>query len=303
MTALLTRHAQATQTYLRDELPKVLDLAAAPPRLVEAINYSLLAGGKRLRPALVLEAAAACSGSGTPHSSLPTAHSLSPLPAAAAVELVHTFSLVHDDLPAMDDDATRRGRPTNHVVYGEALAVLAGDAMTTLAFELLAAAYAPPLAVALILDLSRAAGPSGMIGGQALDIAAENTALSLDDLKDVHRRKTGALLTCAARLGGRVAGATSDHLQALTTYGRHLGLAFQIADDLLDVTATPAAMGKATRKDAAAGKNTYPALLGIEQARRAAAAESAAAAAALAPLGDAAAGLRSLARFSVERSR
>ena len=296
VTSLLTRHAAATQAYLRDELPKVLDLAAAPPRLAEAVNYSLLAGGKRLRPALVLEAFNACSGSGTPHS-------LAPLPAAAAVELVHTFSLVHDDLPAMDDDALRRGRPTNHVVYGEALAVLAGDAMTTLAFELLAAAYAPPLAVSLILDLSRAAGPGGMIGGQVLDIAAENKSLSLDALKDVHRRKTGALLTCAARLGGLVAGASAGQLDALTTYGRHLGLAFQIADDLLDVTASPADTGKATNKDAAAGKNTYPSLLGVDQARRAADEESRAAVAALAPLGDAAAGLRALARFAAARSR
>ena len=293
VTALLTHRAAEVGGYLERDLPALLRLADAPPRLIEAINYSLLAGGKRLRPALVLEAAAACGGTGDP------------LPAAAAVELVHAFSLVHDDLPAMDDDATRRGRPTNHVVYGEATAVLAGDAMTALAFELLATAYAdaPKLAVALVADLARAAGPCGMIGGQMLDIAAENQSLSLDALKDVHRRKTGALLTCAARLGGLVAGASAEQLDALTTYGRHLGLAFQIADDLLDVTATPAAMGKATNKDAAAGKNTYPALLGVAGARRAADEESAAAVAALRPLGESADGLRALARFAVERSR
>ena len=295
VTALLARHADAVQAYLRDDLPRLLGFADAPPRLVEAINYSLLAGGKRVRPALTLEAIAACGGD-DPQTALP---------AAAAVELVHTFSLVHDDLPAMDDDDLRRGRPTNHKVFGEAMAVLAGDAMTTLAFELLALAYAdqPSLATRLVADLARAAGPVGMIGGQVLDIEAENKLLQLAALQDVHARKTGALLTAAVRMGGLVAGADDQTLAALTAYGRHLGLAFQIADDLLDVTATADAAGKATGKDAAAGKNTYPALLGLDGARRAADDQRDAAISALDPLGDAADGLRALARFAANRGR
>jgi geranylgeranyl diphosphate synthase type II len=225
------------------------------------------------------------------------------VPAGAAIELVHTFSLVHDDLPAMDDDELRRGRPTNHKVFGEALAILAGDAMTTLAFELLAAAYrpTPALGLALVQELAAAAGPAGMIGGQVMDIAAENQGLSVEQLRDIHRRKTGALIRCACRLGALVAGADDAALAALTRYGERLGLAFQIADDLLDITATPESAGKATGKDAAAGKNTYPALLGEEGARRAARDESAAAIAALEPLGHAATGLRELARLAVDR--
>jgi geranylgeranyl diphosphate synthase type II len=294
---LLSKHADATSRYLREEIPRLLAFDAAPPRLVEAVTYSLMAGGKRLRPALVLECHAAAGDSASQHAS--------PLPAAAAVELVHTFSLVHDDLPAMDDDELRRGRPTNHKVFGEAMAILAGDAMMTLAFELLATAHSgqPELAGSLIRELACAAGPAGMIGGQVLDMAGENQALAVEQLRDIHRRKTGALITGACRMGAMAAGAGAEALSAVTAYGQHLGLAFQIADDLLDVTASSEATGKATRKDAAAGKNTYPALLGPEAARAAARSESEAAIAAVSPLGSKAAGLRLLARLAVERTR
>lgn len=294
---LLQNHARSLEQYLRTRLGELTTAADAPSRLVEAIEYSLLAGGKRLRPALLLE---------TFSSLIPqTASFPSPLPAAAAIELVHTFSLVHDDLPAMDDDELRRGRPTNHKVFGEAMAILAGDAMITLAFELLVTEYArePHIAAALARELAGAAGPGGMIGGQALDIAAEGASLSVDDLRDIHARKTGALITCACRMGAILAGADEPALEAVTRYGRHLGLAFQIADDILDVTATRQALGKATKKDAAAGKNTFPALLGIEAARGAAEKESAAALEAIEHLGAGAAGLRHLATFTIRRAK
>lgn len=290
---LLSTHANAVEAYLRDRLPKTGGFNDAPKAVIEAINYSLLAGGKRLRPALVIECAQCCGGKDA---------ATRALPAAAAVELIHTFSLVHDDLPAMDDDDLRRGRPTSHKVYGEALAILAGDAMTSLAFETLADEYEPPVAAALVKLLARATGPVGMIGGQTLDIAAENQKLSLEELQNVHRRKTGALLTAACEMGAIVAGASDAQRDALRRYGQHLGLAFQIADDVLDVTATSEATGKATHKDAAAGKNTYPSLLGLDEARRLANDEASAAVAALASFDASAEGLRLLATFAASRS-
>jgi geranylgeranyl pyrophosphate synthase len=296
-TTLLAQHARDVTRFLRDEIPILCRLNEAPPQLREAVEYSLLAGGKRLRPSLVLET----------HHALATGRGPgpSPLPAAAAVELIHTFSLVHDDLPAMDDDDLRRGRPTSHIAFGEALAILAGDAMTTMAFEVLAQGYAatPPLVAALVSELAQASGAAGMIGGQVLDIAAENQALSIEQLGVIHGRKTGALITCACRMGARVAGSDERSLEAMTYYGRHLGLAFQIADDLLDLTATSQEMGKETHKDTAAGKNTYPALLGLDGARAAARQEVERAIDALSSLGDTADGLRALARFAVDRSR
>ena len=287
---LLARHARRLEAYLRDELPAVCNFADAPPSIVEAVNYSLLAGGKRVRPALVLEACRACGGDAE-----------AALPAAAAVELVHTFSLVHDDLPAMDDDDLRRGVPTSHKQFGEATAILAGDAMTMLAFEILATAPRAT-AAALVRTLARAAGPTGMIGGQMLDIAGEHERLDLAALQEVHARKTGALLAAACVMGGLSAEADAASIDALRTYGLHLGLAFQIADDLLDVESSSDATGKATQKDAAAGKNTYPALLGVEESRRLAEGEANAAVAALVPLKDAS-GLAALARFAASRSR
>jgi len=288
---LLNAHGQAVNAYLTQLLDALTD---SPPRLTESIRYSLMAGGKRLRPALVLETFNCCSSGSIPLRSA--------LAAAAAMELIHTFSLVHDDLPAMDDDDLRRGRPTNHKVFGEAMAILAGDAMVTLAFETIARDADPAVATMLIKELATNAGPVGMIGGQVLDIDGENSSLSLGELQQLHRMKTGALLTASCRMGAIAAGASDDALDAMTTYGRNLGLAFQIIDDILDVTSTPEQMGKATNKDHHAGKNTYPSLLGLEKSREAAEKALQAGLKALSAFGSEADGLRTLANFIVGRT-
>ena len=292
----LLAHGQATDAHLRRVIQRLSD---APTRIVESVEYSLFAGGKRLRPALVLECAQVCEGSNRPDGST---NNSSALASAAAIELIHTFSLVHDDLPAMDDDDLRRGRPTNHKKFGEALAILAGDAMTSLAYETIAIDAAPELVPALILELARASGPAGMIGGQVLDIDGEHQALDMDQLRRVHRLKTGALIAAACRLGALSARASAIQLRALTTFGEQIGLAFQITDDLLDVTATPEQLGKATGKDASAGKNTYPSLIGIEATRLAADHAIAQAVDALDIFGVSAETLRDIARFITSRS-
>ncbi len=294
---LLKRHGQRLTTYFEQLLSRY---AEAPARLLESINYSFSAGGKRLRPVLILECFHACAGSLSGNS--PTASEASALAAAAAMELIHTFSLVHDDLPAMDDDDLRRGLPTNHKVYGEAMAILAGDAMVTMAFEVIATDARPAIVPALIRELAHSAGPCGMIGGQVLDIDGENQSLSLEQLQRVHRMKTGALLTCSCRLGAIAAGAGEAQLSAVSEFGKHLGLAFQIVDDVLDVTSTPEQMGKATNKDAGRGKNTYPALLGLEASRLEAARQLDAALHEIALFGPAGERLTQLARFVVERN-
>ena len=286
--SILKRHGSATEAFMRKALQRQAD---APRKLIEAMEYSLMAGGKRLRPTLVLESAIACGGD----------VNASTLAAAAAIELIHTFSLVHDDLPAMDNDDLRRGRPTNHKVYGEAMAILAGDGMISLAFELIATDAEPAVAAKLIAELAHATGPQGMIGGQVLDMEGEQKSLKLEQLQQLHRMKTGALLVSACRLGALSTNASTAQVSALAEFGRHLGLAFQIVDDLLDVTASPEQMGKATGKDAAKGKNTYPALLGVDETRRQAKAQLAEAVASLEPLGPSADGLRTLASFVVER--
>jgi geranylgeranyl diphosphate synthase type II len=289
--ALLAHWGESLHEYLRRLLRRY---PAAPPRLMEAIEYSLMAGGKRLRPALVLESCKACSGNQSEPSQ-------SALAAAAALELVHTFSLVHDDLPAMDDDDLRRGRPTNHKVFGEAMAILAGDAMVTMAFEIIAWDCPPELVGPLVRELALATGPAGMIGGQVLDMDGANPPSNLSELQILHRMKTGALLTASCRMGAVAAAADDAKLSALDHFGRHLGLAFQIVDDLLDQTSTPEQLGKATNKDAARGKVTYPVLLGMDASRAEAERNLAGAMAAIAPLGSAADGLRALAQFVVER--
>jgi geranylgeranyl diphosphate synthase type II len=284
----LKRHALTVEAYMRDALRRQPD---APPRVIEAMEYSLMAGGKRLRPVLVLECATACGGT----------INRSALAAAGAIELIHTFSLVHDDLPAMDNDDLRRGRPTNHKVFGDAMAILAGDGMISLAFELIALDADPGAAPKLVAELARATGPQGMIGGQVLDMEGEQKSLSFDELQQLHRLKTGALLRASCRLGAIAAHAPETQVQALGEFGRHLGLAFQIVDDLLDVTATPEQMGKATGKDAAKGKNTYPNLLGLEETQRQAQKECDAALESLNAFGPSANGLRALAKFVVDR--
>lgn len=274
--------------------------ADCPAKLREAMAYSLLAGGKRLRPLLVLLAAEACGGSVE-----------SALPAACAIEMVHTYSLIHDDLPAMDDDDMRRGRPTNHKVYGEAMAILAGDALLTLAFEVIAREIQPPaVASACCADLASASGWCGMVAGQVADLEAEKAVqpagkydpqIATGQLESIHRRKTGRLLMSAVTMGGRVAQASSDLLQRLANFGKCVGLAFQIADDLLDVTGDAARLGKGVRKDASLGKMTYPGLLGTEESRRRADALIDEACGLLAPLGSQGDKLAALARFVTQR--
>src|SRR5688500_17659990 len=232
-TAILQRNADELAAYFERLLGRH---PQAPCRLVEAIRYSLLAGGKRSRPTLVMESFRACTG---------REPDASALAAAGAIELIHTFSLVHDDLPAMDDDDLRRGRPTNHKVFGEAMAILAGDAMVAMAFELLATDADPVVGARLAAELARAPGPAGMIGGQVPDMEGEKQSLTLEQLQQLHRMKTGALIVAACRMGAIAAGAGEPpRLPALTAFGRHLGLAFQIVDDLLDVTASPEQLGK-----------------------------------------------------------
>jgi geranylgeranyl diphosphate synthase type II len=289
--SLLKAHGDTLAAHFRALLSRY---AGAPARLMESIEYSLMAGGKRLRPSLVLETCRACGGGAESNRSA--------LAGAAAIELIHTFSLVHDDLPAMDDDDLRRGRPTNHKVFGEAMAILAGDAMVTMAFEVIALDAADPTAARrMTIELARAAGPEGMIGGQVLDMAGENQRLDFEQLKHLHRLKTGALLTAACRMGAAAAGADEATIESLTQFGRHLGLGFQIIDDVLDVTSTPEQMGKATGKDAGKGKNTYPGLLGLDGSRQAAREQLRAAIDALKDLGSQADGLRALAKFVVDR--
>jgi geranylgeranyl diphosphate synthase, type II len=291
-TDILSAWGQTLTDYFHQLLKRY---PTAPPRLLEAVEYSLLAGGKRLRPALVLECWRTCAGTKS------SAPAMSALAAAAAMELIHTFSLVHDDLPAMDDDDLRRGRPTNHKVFGEAVAILAGDAMVAMAFEAIAADAPADIAAQLTRELAHATGPAGMIGGQIVDIDSANPPRKLDDLQYLHRMKTGALLTASCRLGAIAAGAKPPQLAALDAFGRHLGLAFQIVDDLLDQTATPEQLGKATHKDAAKGKVTYPTLIGMDESRRQADAQLAAALESLSPFGAEADGLRNLAKFVVDR--
>jgi geranylgeranyl diphosphate synthase type II len=253
----------AVASRVADELASVVPAAwDVPPPLRESMMYSLLAGGKRLRPAFALAAAEAVGGE--PEEALP---------AACAVELIHTYSLVHDDLPAMDDDDFRRGRPTNHKVFGEAMAILAGDALLTHAFHVLGAMTERyprvPAASALriVKELAAYAGAPGMVGGQAADMLGEQGETTLAQLEYIHLHKTSDLVVASLRAGGIVAGASEDQLEALTVFGRSIGLAFQIQDDILDLVGDAAKLGKSTQSDVAQGKVTYPYLLGLDASR------------------------------------
>ncbi len=264
------------------------------PPVAEAVRYSLLGEGKRLRGFLVLHAYRACGGTGDA------------TPLAAAVEVVHAYSLVHDDLPCMDDDDMRRGRPTVHKAYSVAIATAAGLAMVPLAAQ---AAFRAAIALGLdevdagtiVRELMRASGGGGMIGGQLLDLEAEGRALGLEELERIHRGKTGALIEASVRLGALAAHASPSQVEALARYGACLGLAFQIADDVLDVTATTDELGKTAGRDVALQKSTYPALLGIAGARERAGALIGEALDALQGAGIASEGLEALARYAVER--
>ena len=274
-----------------------LDPAACPADLNAAMRHSLLAGGKRLRPTLVLLACEACDGDPT--------LAMDP---ACAIEMVHTYSLIHDDLPSMDDDDVRRGRPTCHVQFGESTAILAGDALLTMAFETIATSELPAEAIAgCVADLALAAGACGMVGGQVDDVAAEQgldaATPAAEQLESIHRRKTGCLITAALTMGARVAGANQELTDALRNYGMCVGLAFQIADDLLDLTSTPQKMGKGTGKDAERGKLTYPALIGAATSRQRAYDLVQDACRWIEPLGERGERLERLARYIVERDR
>lgn len=270
-----------------------------PKTLGDAMRYAVLAPGKRLRPALTLMAAEACGGTFA-----------AAMPGAVAVEMIHAYSLIHDDLPAMDDDDLRRGRPTVHIQFDEATAILAGDALQAEAFAHLADRIEDPtVALEAVRVLSRAAGAGHLVGGQADDLAAESAAdepeadrtRSLEHLEAIHRRKTGALIAASLELGGILSHASAEARQALSDYARDLGLAFQVVDDLLDFTTTDDSLGKRAGKDAGRGKLTYPGLLGLEPARQKAADLVASAKRQVAVFGDAGWRLFWLAEYVLER--
>jgi geranylgeranyl diphosphate synthase type II len=256
------------------------------------MRYSLFAGGKRLRPALCLAAAEACGGRAS-----------DALPLACAVECIHTYSLIHDDLPAMDNDDYRRGKLTSHKVFGEGVAILAGDALLTQAFEIAAHSRGWPRYShqQIVLELARASGSLQLIAGQVADLEAEGQRVSARQLRFIHERKTSALLCCAVRLGGMSANCSPAQLEALTTFGYHVGLAFQVIDDILDVTQTSQQLGKTAGKDSAAHKATYPAVVGLDRSRVIAKRLTQKAFAALQSFRGKAFSLEMLARFLLER--
>ena len=267
--------------------------SGCPTVLQEAIRHSLLSPGKRLRPMLVLMAARACGQQDN-----------TALAAASAVEMVHTYSLIHDDLPAMDDDDLRRGIPTCHRLFGEANAILAGDALLAQAFEVLAGADAPPEIIARCCqELATAAGATQLVGGQVDDLAGVNEEPCLDRLEAIHRRKTGAMFRVTLRLGAITGGGSDEQVASLDTYGSKLGLAFQVTDDLLDEVGDENAVGKRTGKDAARGKLTFPGMLGKAESGRRASTLIDEACQALAGFGEAAQPLVLLARFVLDREK
>ncbi len=285
----LAARSAAVDKALERFLPKAV---TKPATLHKAMRYSLFAGGKRLRPILCLAAAEACGGEAE-----------AALPLACAVECVHTYSLIHDDLPCMDDDDFRRGRPTSHKVFGEAVAVLAGDALLTLAFEIVAGAAGTrrhPVA-ALVTELARAAGSRHLIAGQVADLEGEGKKATGRDLRFIHEAKTAALLGAAIRLGGMSANATPEKIESLSVFGQNLGLAFQVIDDILDVTQTSEKLGKSAGKDAAAQKSTYPAVFGLEKSRQEARRLTARALSALEPFGKKGEPLRAIGDFLLRR--
>ncbi len=266
-----------------------------PPSIHQAMRHSVFAGGKRLRPLLCMEAARMVSGT------LPEGVD----EAGAALEMLHTYSLIHDDLPALDNDDLRRGRPTCHKVFGEATAILAGDALQTRAFEVLAnLRCAPERTVRIIAEVSHAVGTiDGMIGGQVLDLEAEHTRPDATRLEYIHRSKTGALITTSLVSGGIYAGGSASQVEALRQFGRSIGLAFQIVDDVLDVTQSSEQLGKTAGKDTSSEKATYPALFGVEESLKKADTLVADGFAAMEPFGSRADTLKELARFLVERKK
>lgn len=268
--------------------------ATRPATIHKAMRYSLFAGGKRMRPAVCLAAAAACAGRET-----------DAVPLACAVECIHTYSLIHDDLPAMDNDDYRRGKLTNHKVFGEGIAVLAGDALLTQAFEIAAKCKGWPRYShqQIILEIAEAAGSLQLIAGQVADLEGEGKKISVEELRYIHERKTSALLCCSVRLGGMSANCTPKQLKALTDFGYHVGLAFQVIDDILDVTQTSEQLGKTAGKDTKAQKATYPSIVGLEKSRKIAEELTKKAFAALKIFKGNAQALEALAEFLLKRDR
>jgi geranylgeranyl diphosphate synthase, type II len=285
----LAECAKAVDAALDGFLPRA---SVKPTTIHRAMRYSLFAGGKRMRPVLCLSAAEACGGAVE-----------DALPPACAVECIHTYSLVHDDLPCMDDDDLRRGRPTSHKVFGEGVAVLAGDALLTQAFEILASAKPTKRhAVAtMIRELAVAAGSLKLVAGQVADLEGEGKKSTRAQLRFIHERKTAAMIEASLRLGAMTANATPGQLEALTVFGRNLGLAFQVIDDILDVTQTSEKLGKSAGKDVAAEKSTYPSVIGLEKSRVEARRLTTAAMAALKPFGKRAGRLREIADYLLAR--
>ncbi len=287
----LTTRTEAVNRALDGFLPSE---KTRPATIHKAMRYSLFAGGKRMRPALCLAASEACGG-----------RDEVTLPLACAVECIHTYSLIHDDLPAMDNDDFRRGKPTNHKVFGEGIAVLAGDALLTQAFEIAAQCQKFPRYphAKIILEIARASGSLQLVGGQVADLEGENKKLNVADLRYIHERKTSALLCCSVRLGGMSANCTAAQLKALTDFGYNVGLAFQVIDDILDVTQTSEQLGKTAGKDVAVQKATYPAIVGLEKSRKIATQLTDKAFASLKIFKGRAVALESLAEFLLKRDR
>jgi geranylgeranyl diphosphate synthase type II len=290
LSACLARNNALLDGFLLD----CLDSIDGGSRLVAAMRYSLMAGGKRLRPNLCLAASGAVGGD--PQRALPL---------AAAIEMIHTYSLIHDDLPAMDDDELRRGQKTCHVAFDEATAILAGDALLTLAFQVLASmpANRPDIGLELIRVVASAAGPRGMVAGQMLDMQSEGRTLTVAEMQNLHALKTGAMIEAALVTGAIAGGGSRDQVEAVRAYGRAVGLAFQVVDDILNVEGDPAVMGKAAGTDRARRKNSYPALLGLEKSKEFAQNLVNSAVAALAGFGAEADALRAIARYVIERNK
>lgn len=292
----LKSYLQQRCALIETALTEYLPVADCPPaRLHEAMRYSLFAGGKRLRPILLLAACEAVGGD--PEKALP---------AACALEMVHSYSLVHDDLPAMDDDDLRRGQPTNHRVFGEATAILAGDALLTEAFALLSSAatcakIGPECCCQVVQILARSSGSTGMVAGQVVDMESEEQLIDLATLEYIHTRKTGALIRAAVEMGAVIGEATAEQRQALCRYADAAGLAFQVADDILDIVADQVELGKNIGSDQDRGKATFPRLIGLEEARRRATALKQQALAEITELDDSAQALREIATYIVDR--
>ncbi|MEW5800754.1 MAG: polyprenyl synthetase family protein [bacterium] len=293
INAYLEEKKLLIEDWLEKAIPSEKSL---PPVIHQAMRYSLMARSKRIRPVLTLATTESLGGK------IEKA-----LPFACALELIHTYSLIHDDLPAMDNDDFRRGKPSNHKAFGEAMAILAGDALLTHAFFLMSAPYpfsssiSPWLALEIIQEIARAAGTEGMIGGQVMDIQLEGQSAAISQVEDMHNCKTGAMILAAVRVGGLLADVSEKQLESLTLFGRHIGLAFQIVDDILNVEGQPEMLGKSVGSDQSAKKATFPSVLGLEESRACARQHYDLAAQALEIFGERAHILRELARFIVCR--